>query len=178
MLESINCREHSKDQSDMILVRRNTAKVKYALLGAHLRRLGAMSGTLVSTVSTARMTIAGSLLAFICWCGLVGCTTVPEHSRADRKIYPEDTPERVSLTPAEVKTAITPANAYYLSPRERKLYANRAAKGDYEAARKLARFYYMHHEGPVRTARDNEKADYWEKVMARLYYADKKRRGQ
>jgi hypothetical protein len=118
------------------------------------------------------------LLALICWSGLVGCTTGPEHSRANKKVYPEDTPERVSLTPAEVKAAVTPANAYYLSARERKLYAKKAEKGDYVAARKLARFYYMHHEGPVRTARDNEKADYWEKVMARLYYADTKSRRQ
>jgi hypothetical protein len=75
-----------------------------------------------------------------------------------------------------VKSAITPANAFNLSKHEREFYARKAEEGDYVAARKLARFYYMHHEGPVRTARDNEKADYWERVMARLYDAGKKAR--
>jgi uncharacterized protein YceK len=129
-------------------------------------------------MSTLKVTIAVSLLALIVWSGLVGCSTVPEHSRARKEGYPEQTPERVSLTPAEVKAAITPANAYYLSAHERKLYARKAAKGDYAAARKMARFYYMHHEGPVRTARDDEKAGYWERVMARLYNAEKKTRRQ
>jgi hypothetical protein len=67
-----------------------------------------------------------------------------------------------------VKAAITPANAFNLSPHERKLCAKRAAEGDIEAARKLVRFYYMHHEGLERTKRDDEKADYWERVVARL----------
>jgi hypothetical protein len=118
------------------------------------------------------------LLAFIYWSGLVGCATGPEHSRGNKKVYPEDTPERVSLTPAEVKAAVTPANAYYLSVRERKLCVKRAAKGDIVAAGKLARFYVMHHEGPRRTLRDDEKADYWQRVVARLYDADRKARPQ
>jgi hypothetical protein len=108
-----------------------------------------------------------SILAFICWSGLVGCATGPEHSHANKKVYPEDTPERISLSPAEVAAAITPANVN-LSKRGRRVYAERAAKGDIEAARTLARFYLIHHEGPRRTKRDDEKANYWNGVVARL----------
>lgn len=114
------------------------------------------------------------LLAFICWSGLVGCTTGPGHSRANKDLYPEATLERVSLTRAEVKAAITPANAFYLSARERKLCAKRAAEGDYVAARKLAWFYATNHEGRERTRRDDEKYEYWERVASRLYKADRK----
>jgi hypothetical protein len=135
-----------------------------------LKRLSSVDGD--TRLSNASKT----LLAFICGSSLVGCATGPEHSRRNRDAFPEATPERVSLTPAEVKAAVTPANAYYLSARERKLYAKKAEKGDYAAARKLARFYFMHHEGPVRTARDNQKADYWQKVMDRLYDSDRKAR--
>ena len=117
-----------------------------------------------------------SVLAVVCCGGLVGCAIGPERSRPNQKIYPEDTPERVSLTPAEVKAAITPANAFYLSARERKLYAKRAAEGDYVAARKLAWFYATNHEGPERTRRDDEKYEYWERVASRLYKADRKAR--
>jgi hypothetical protein len=108
------------------------------------------------------------LLAFICWSGLVGCATGPEHSRSKKDEFPEARVERISLSPTEVKTAITPANAFNLSPSERKLCARRAAAGDIVAARKLARFYFMHHDGLKRTNRDNEKADYWQRVVARL----------
>jgi TPR repeat protein len=82
----------------------------------------------------------------------------------------------VSLTPAEVEAAITPANAFLLSRRERQLYAKRAEKGDIEAARKLARFYFTNHEGPQRTNRDNEKADYWASVVARLAAKEARRK--
>jgi hypothetical protein len=114
-------------------------------------------------------------LAVICWSGLVGCTTGPERSRPDKKLYPEDTPEQVSLTPAEVKAAITPANAFYLSARERKLCAKRAAEGDYAAARKLAWFYATNHEGRERTRHDDEKYDYWKRVAARLARAKERK---
>jgi TPR repeat protein len=67
-----------------------------------------------------------------------------------------------------VKAARTPANAFYLSVRERRLCAKKAAEGDIEAARKLARFYFMHHEGPERTKRDDEKGHYWQGVVAQL----------
>src|SRR5882724_404525 len=107
------------------------------------------------------------LLAFICWSGLAGCATFPEHSRANTKVYPEDTPERISLSPAEVADAITPANVN-LSKHGRKVYAKRAAEGDIEAARTLARFYATNHEGPQRTKRDDEKADYWQRVVTLL----------
>ena len=116
------------------------------------------------------------LLAFICWSGLVGCANGPESSRPNKKIYPEDTPEQISLTPAEVKAAITPADAFYLSARERKLCAKRAAEGDYVAARKLAWFYATNHEGRERTRRDDEKYEHWERVASRLYKAGMKAR--
>jgi hypothetical protein len=101
------------------------------------------------------------LLAFICSTCLVGCATDP-------KRFPEATPERISLSPAEVKAARTPANAFYLSPHERKLCVKRATEGDIVAARKLAQFYFTNHEGPERTKRDDEKFDYWQRVLARL----------
>jgi TPR repeat protein len=66
-----------------------------------------------------------------------------------------------------VKAAITPANVN-LSRHGRKVYAKRAAEGDIEAARTLARFYATNHEGPQRTKRDDEKADYWQSVVTRL----------
>ena len=109
-----------------------------------------------------------SILALVCCSGLIGCATDNEHSRPNRTVYPEDTPERVSLTPAEVKAAITPADAYYLSVRDRKRCAKRAAQGDIVAAKRLARFYFIHHEGPRRTKRDDEEADYWNGVVAQL----------
>jgi len=114
------------------------------------------------------------VLAFICCSGLVGCATGPERSRPNKKIYPEDTPEQVSLTPAEVKAAITPANAFYLSARQRRLCAKRAAEGDYGAARKLAWFYATNHEGRERTHRDDERYEYWKRVASRLYDAGQK----
>jgi TPR repeat protein len=67
-----------------------------------------------------------------------------------------------------MKAAITPANAYNLSKHERRLYANRAARGDIVAARKLAQFYFTNHEGLERTTHDDEKADYWNRVLAQL----------
>ena len=108
------------------------------------------------------------LLAFICCSGLVGCATGPQPSRRNREVFPEATPERVSLSPAEVKAAITPANAFNLSKHERDIYAKKAAAGDIVAARKLAQFYFTNHEGPRRTKRDNEKFAYWNSVLARL----------
>jgi hypothetical protein len=107
-----------------------------------------------------------ALLIFICCSGLVGCAIDPGNSPPHRDVYPEDTPVRVST--ADAKGATTPANAYYLSVRERKLCAKRAVQGDIVAARKLAAFYFMHHEGPERTIRDDEKFEYWQRVMARL----------
>lgn len=115
-----------------------------------------------------------ALLTFIFWSGLAGCTTGPKDSRANKNPYPEATVERVSLTPAELKAAITPANAFYLSARERKLCAKRAAEGDYAAARKLAWFYATNYEGRERTRRDDEKYEYWKRVASRLYKADRK----
>lgn len=114
------------------------------------------------------------MLAFICWSGLVGCATGPEHLRANKKVYPEDTPERISLSHSEVADAITPANVN-LSRHGRKVYAKRAAAGDIEAARTLARFYATNHEGPLRTKRDDEKADYWNSVVARLEKASRQK---
>jgi hypothetical protein len=63
---------------------------------------------------------------------------------------------------------MTPANAFNLSERERKLCVKKAAKGDILAARKLARFYLMHHEGLRRTALDDKKSKYWLGVVDRL----------
>jgi hypothetical protein len=117
-----------------------------------------------------------SVLALICCSGLVGCATGQEHSRPNRDVFPEATPERVSLSPAEVKAAVTPANAFNLSKYERELCAKRARKGDIVAAGKLARFYFMHHEGPKRTIRDDEKFEYWQRVMVRLVKAASKAR--
>ena len=108
-----------------------------------------------------------SAFFLICWSGVIGCAIHPEHARVNKKVYPEDTPERVSLSPAEVAAAITPANVN-LSRHGRRFYAKRAAEGDIEAARMLARFYLIHHEGSRRTKRDDEKADYWNGVVARL----------
>jgi thymidylate synthase len=115
-----------------------------------------------------RACILTSLLSVISWGGLVGCATGPQAQRRHENVYPETTTQRVSLTPAEVESAITPANAFNLTPHERKLYAKRAAKGDLEAAGKLARFYGTNHEGRKRTKRDDEKADYWQRVVDRL----------
>ena len=106
----------------------------------------------------------------------MGCATDPEHFHRHRDVFPEATTERVSLTPAEVRAAITPANAFYLSARERKLCAQRAAEGEYVAARKLAWFYATNHEGRERTRRDDEKCEYWQRVASRLYKADRKTR--
>jgi len=115
------------------------------------------------------------LLTFICWSGVVGCATGPQHSRPNRNDFPEATVERISLSPAEVQAAITPANVN-LSRHGRKVYAKRAAEGDIEAARTLARYYATNHEGPQRTKRDDEKADYWNSVVARLENAASKAR--
>jgi TPR repeat protein len=77
-----------------------------------------------------------------------------------------------------VKAAITPANAFNLSKHERTLYAQKAEQGDIVAARKLARFYFTNHEGLRRTKRDDEKADYWNSVVARLEKNASKARGK
>lgn len=111
-------------------------------------------------------------LAFVCCIGLIGCATDPKRFPPKKDVHPEDTPVRISA--ADAKGATTPANAYYLSERERKLCAKRAAEGDIEAARKLVRFYFMHHEGVERTSRDDEKGDYWQRVMARLEKASRR----
>jgi hypothetical protein len=111
----------------------------------------------------------------VCCSGLLGCTTVPERVSPNRDVFPEAIPERVSLSPAEVRAAITPANAFNLSRRERKLYAKQAHEGDIEAARKLVRFYFTSHEGLERTIRDDQKCDYWQRVVVRLEKARKAR---
>jgi hypothetical protein len=75
---------------------------------------------------------------------------------------------RISLTPEQVNAATTPANAFYLTERERKLCAKKAAIGDVIAAEKIAKFYLMHHEGLQRTALDDKKCYYWMGVADRL----------
>jgi hypothetical protein len=115
------------------------------------------------------------LLAFIC-SGLLGCATNPEHFPPKRDVFPEATSERVSLSPAEVKAAISPANAFNLSKREKDLYAKKAKAGDIVAARKLTRFYFTNHDGLRRTKLDDQKADYWKSVVTRLERAASKAR--
>jgi hypothetical protein len=103
-------------------------------------------------------------MALTCCVLLFACASSPTSSLS----RPEDIPQSVSLTQKELDAAVTPANAFNLSERERKLCVKKATKGDITAARKLARFYLMHCEGPQRTTLDDRKADYWLGVVDRL----------